>query len=438
MMKTIVGLGKTGLSCARYLTDRGVSFNVVDSRRAPPGYEEFKRLFPKVSISLGGLDQAAFSKSDEIILSPGISVNHPVIQQQIALGKAVIGDVELFLREAKAPVVAVTGSNGKSTVVTLLGDMAKEADISVLLGGNLGRPVLDLLNDPLPEFYMLELSSFQLQSVPSLKAYCAAVLNLSEDHLDHHQNMDEYRQAKMRIYDGCQFAVCNLDQPELCPTHAEKVLFTASHPQSNQYGLIVDQSKTFLACGEDRLIDVGELKLFGKSYWLNSLAALAIGKAIGMSHQTMIGVIKRFSGLPHRCELVKTNDHVAWFNDSKATNVGATIAAIESLSGKYQGNFVVIMGGDAKGSDLSPLTPVVKKHVSHVVLLGKATEMLHQQLNGLVETTIVRDMESAVETSRKLVGDSGVVLLSPACSSLDMFNNFEHRGIVYSNIVKEL
>ncbi len=440
-LNVIVGLGATGLSCARYLQGKGVPFAVVDSRVNPPNLAEFKSLFPNVMVSVGEFDETLFDRAKQLILSPGIALQEPAIAKQIAKGVPVVGDVELFARIAEAPIIAITGTNAKSTVTTLVGEMAAAAGKRVQVGGNLGIPALDLLTTPRPDLFVLELSSFQLETTSSLKPAVATILNVTPDHMDRYANLEAYRLAKQHIYSHCQVAVCNRDDvlTECRDPNVSRILhFTLNEPGENEFGLLQKSGKIYLAFQDSPLLPVNDLPILGRHYQANALAALAIGYGYGLPFDPMLGTLIDFKGLPHRCQLVRELDGVLWYNDSKGTNVGATLAAIEGLGSVIKGRLILIAGGVGKNADFSPLVPALEKFVKTVVLIGEAAPILADVIGERVEISFAKNMEEAILLASKAaqVGDS--VLLSPACASFDMFNNFEHRGAVFTDIVKTL
>lgn len=430
----IVGLGLTGLSCARYLAKNHLPFAVMDTRAAPPQLAEFKHAFPEVIVSLGQFDEILLDKATHILISPGIPLQTPAIQKQIVLGKTVMGDIELFARAVKSPVIAITGTNAKSTVTTLVAEMAKTAGINVKVGGNLGVPALDLLNDD-TELYVLELSSFQLETLTSLKPAVATVLNITPDHMDRYASFQDYIDAKLRIYQHCNIAVCNRDDPlTLNPQTVKQFNFTLQKPHGHEFGLL----ETNLAYGNQVLLSGSELPIAGKHYQANALAALAIGYGYGLPMDAMIETLKTFKGLPHRCELVRKHKGVFWYNDSKGTNVGATLAAIEGLGSDIKGKLVIIAGGVGKNADFSPLIMSIEKYARSVVLIGEAAPLLAAMIGNRVDVQFATSMEEAVKLSDKVAVSGDSVLLSPACASFDMFKNFEHRGQVFADAVREL
>jgi len=436
----IVGLGKTGLSCARYLYDHGIEVAVTDSRAHPPALDELQEHYPDVAIFVDGFSPEAFARATCLIVSPGISLREPLIVEARARGAEIVGDIELFARNVNAPVVAITGSNGKSTVTSLLGEMALAAGLDVRVGGNIGVPALDLLHDPRPDLYVLELSSFQLETTESLNACAAAILNISEDHMDRYHNLNDYTAAKAKVYYGTGTLIVNLDDAAVMATvklirQGRDVLgFTSAKPAENQFGVCIKDNKEFLCYGNESLIAVSELKIKGKHNVVNALAALALGKEAKLPLENMLAGLRSFPGLPHRSQWVAEQNGIAWYNDSKATNVGAAIAAIEGINAN---SIILIAGGQAKGQDFSPLKDVVKNKVKHLILLGEDAELLGAELENNTEVSFVADLKQAVNKAKEIAVTGDAVLLSPACASFDMFTGYEQRGDLFVVAVKE-
>ena len=437
-LKIVVGLGKTGLSCVRYLVQQGFKVVAVDSRVAPPGLEELRQNFPEVQAHLGGFDAEILAQADELILSPGVSKRAPAIAACLQCGIKAIGDVELFARAAKAPIVAITGSNGKSTVTSLVGLMAEAAILGkkVKVGGNLGMPALDLL-DPKAELYVLELSSFQLETTFSLKPAAAVVLNISADHMDRYRDLNEYLIAKQRIYSGCEVVVINRDEPSsysnvLLPQKIIK--FSVGAPDKNDFGVV----DGYLVCGNNKLLSIDEVKIKGLHNVANALAALAMGAAINLPLTGMLQVLRDFPGLPHRCQWVANVNNVDWYNDSKGTNVGATKSAVEGLGANSHGKIVLILGGIGKDADFTELRGVVAKYVRAVVLIGKDAKLIAQSLSKESKVLFAASMAEAVAICARVALPRDAVLLSPAAASFDMFNNFEHRGEIFMQEVGKI
>jgi UDP-N-acetylmuramoylalanine--D-glutamate ligase len=384
---------------------------------------------------VGGFDPAVFAAADRLVVSPGVPLAEPAVAGAIARGVPVVGDVELFAREAKAPIAAITGSNGKSTVTTLLGRMARLAGLRAAVGGNLGEPVLDLLDDAV-ELYVLELSSFQLETTQSLRARASTVLNLSADHMDRYPDLAAYAAAKARIFAGAGVAVVNRDDPEVCamPTTGTVVGFTLGAPaRPEDYGLAPRDGETWLVRGETPLVRAGEVAIAGRHNLANALAALALGEACGLPLDAMGEALRTFGGLPHRTELVGEHRGVRFYDDSKGTNPGATRAALEGLvDAAGTARAVLIAGGDCKGADFAPLAPVAEALCRAVVLLGRDAPMLERVLAGRLPLIPARDMDAAVHLAFGAAREGDCVLLSPACASFDMFDNYEHRGRVFA------
>lgn len=434
----IIGLGKTGLSCARYLTGQGYDVTVVDSRRDPPGLDALRAELPHIPVVLGSFDAAAITKAELIVISPGVAINQPAIAEAIARGVPVVGDIELFAQKVTAPVVAITGSNGKSTVTTLVYEMARQAGKNVRVGGNLGIPALDLLEDSEPDLYVLELSSFQLETTRSLNAVAATVLNISQDHLDRYQDMDEYIAAKYRIFQGDGAVIINLDDPVVrhwCPAGRTCLRFGLGEPLSDtDFGLRQHQGETWLAQGQELLMPMTQLRIAGMHNVANALAALALGSAAGLPRAAMIEALRVFKGLPHRCQWIAEQDGVTWYNDSKATNVGAAVAAINGMSGKV----VLIAGGLGKGQDFRPLQPVVADKCRAVILIGKDASQLKAALGDEVPVFFAANLGEVVAKARDLAQPGDAVLLSPACASFDMFSGYEDRGEQFAAAVQRV
>jgi UDP-N-acetylmuramoylalanine--D-glutamate ligase len=433
----VVGLGKTGLSVARYLSQHGVPVAIVDSRETPPGLEALRAELPAdVALFLGGFQTEAFERAERVVVSPGVSVRESQIAAAAARGVPVIGDVELFAQVAAAPVVAITGSNGKSTVTSLLGVMAQHAGKQVRTGGNIGIPALDLIKDTEPDLYILELSSFQLETTRSLRPVAAVVLNISADHMDRYPDLDAYTRAKQVIYKNAAMQVVNADDPVAArlaaPGHPQ-LRFTLQAPARDEYGLREVQGVSWLARGEERIMPLAELRMAGRHNVVNALAALALGEVVGLPRDAMIETLHEFKGLPHRMQLVTVRDGVRWYNDSKGTNVGATLAAIDGVEGQV----VLIAGGNAKGADLSPLAVAMRQKGRGAVLIGKDAPQLQTILQLSVPVKPAADMTQAVRLAAGLAQTGDSVLLSPACASTDMYRNFEERGDVFVRAVSE-
>lgn len=437
----IVGLGKTGLSCAQHLAKIGARFAITDNRELPPNIDEFKSQFPQITLALGQFDTALMLSGRELVVSQGVSYQEPAIIACQQKNIPVIGDIELFARAVNAPVIAITGSNAKSTVTTLVGEMFHAAGKNAAVGGNLGTPALDLLTDVRPDIYVLEISNFQLETTYSLKPEVACILNITPDHLDRYHAFEDYIAAKQRVYLGCKKAVVNRDDPltQLPAQHQATVMsFGADKPAKNQFGLIAENEQTYLAFGDEKYFNTADLKIQGKHNWLNALSALAIGYQAGLPLSAMHNVLQTFTGLPHRCAWVRELNGVNWYNDSKGTNIGATVAAIAGLGAAIKGKIILLAGGLGKGADFNELRPSVSTYARHVILFGKDAAIIDESLGSSVSKTRVTSFDAAVKQAAILAQPGDIVLLSPACASWDMFKNFEHRGQVFCELVKGL
>ncbi|PID43023.1 MAG: UDP-N-acetylmuramoyl-L-alanine--D-glutamate ligase [Proteobacteria bacterium] len=435
----VVGIGKTGVSCVRYLLGQGADVEVVDTRENPSGLDKFRSEFPHVPLRLGPLDSDYLCTADDLVVSPGVAIATPEISRAMDVGVHVTGDIDIFSCVAEAPIIAITGSNGKSTVTTLLGEMAKNAGTKVATGGNLGTPALDLL-DPSIELYILELSSFQLETTRRLGAMSATVLNVSEDHMDRYPTIEAYHAAKHRVFNGSNNAIVNDDQPLTNPllTQGMRVIhFGLGHPALKKFSTISEQEEVWLAYGYQTLLPVREMKLRGKHNISNALAALALGHTAGLPMDRMVETLKTFSGLPHRCEWVRTINSVDYINDSKGTNVGATCAAIDSLGGTISGKVILIAGGEGKDSDFSPLKSKINRYVSEVCVIGRDAKLIARVAEG-VPVTFCDTLQDAVIRANAVARPGDLVLLSPACASFDMFDNYEQRGCRFAEAVNRL
>jgi UDP-N-acetylmuramoylalanine--D-glutamate ligase len=437
MNSVVVGLGKTGASCVRFLAKRGLPVRATDSRPAPPGLAALGELARRLDLRLGGFDLSLLDGASRLLLSPGVSPAEPIAVEARARGIEILGDIELFAREVRAPVVAVTGTNGKSTVTSLVAHMAQVAGLRVLAGGNLGEPALDLLERPVPDLYVLELSSFQLETTSSLSVRAAVVLNVTADHLDRYGSIDDYRAAKERIFAHAATLVLNADDPLVAPMgsrHAAPVLRFSLVRDDVEFSLKVADGITSLARGGNALLDVARLKISGAHNAANALAALALGEAAGLPYAAMLTALESFPGLPHRSAWVADRDGVRYVDDSKGTNVGATIAAVAGTSRPL----IVIAGGEGKGQDFTPLAAAFRGRVRRAVLIGKDAAAIGRVLEDVCAVEYAATMAGAVAAAAAAARPGDLVLLSPACASLDMFRDYAHRGDVFADAVRAL
>ncbi|MDG2502060.1 MAG: UDP-N-acetylmuramoyl-L-alanine--D-glutamate ligase [Porticoccaceae bacterium] len=436
----ILGMGATGLSVARFLSSIGKSFVFADSRAEPPRLQEVIEKYPDTPLVLGAFDEQLFANLDQVVVSPGISLQEPALVAAREAGVSLIGDIELFLEHAKAPVIAITGSNGKSTVTTLLGEMATATGLSVGIGGNLGTPMLDLLNDQ-HQLYVLELSSFQLELLNDARGAITTLLNISPDHMDRYAGLQQYHAAKHRIFRGAGKVVINREDPltrPLLPSKTAMVSFGLNQPDLGDFGLLQGPVNGYLAMGAQRLMAIADVALKGTHNLANALAALALGHSAELPMQVMLDTLKTYKGLPHRCENIAEINGALYIDDSKGTNVGATLAAIRGFGEAGRRNLILIAGGQSKGQDFSGLQAAASDFVKHSILFGQDAAQIAETLNTVVDTRTVESLDAAVEQAHQLAAAGDIVLLSPACASFDMFTGFEERGRYFQKAVHRL
>ncbi|WP_331843000.1 UDP-N-acetylmuramoyl-L-alanine--D-glutamate ligase [Pantoea agglomerans] len=427
----IIGLGLTGLSCVDFFLAQGVTPRVMDTRVSPPGLD---KLPGQVERHLGGINGDWLLAADLIVASPGVALAHPILSEAVEAGIEIVGDIELFCREAQAPIVAITGSNGKSTVTTLVGEMAKAAGWQVGVGGNIGLPALSLLQSP-AQLYVLELSSFQLETTHSLKAAAATILNVSEDHMDRYPlGMQQYRAAKLRVYENAQVCIVNADDALTMPVRGADTRCVSFGVDFGDYHLNKQQGSIWLRVKGEKVLNTAEMKMVGQHNYTNALAALALADAVGLPRASSLAALTHFNGLAHRFQLVHEHQGVRWINDSKATNVGSTEAALNGL--QVKGTLWLLMGGDGKSADFTPLIPWLQGDNVRLYCFGRdgdALAALRPEIAVRTET-----MRQAMEQIALQVKAGDMVLLSPACASLDQFRNFEQRGEQFAQLAKEL
>lgn len=431
----VLGLGRTGLSCARYLRGKGLALRVADTRADPPGAAALREQVPGAELRTGAFATSLLEDVALVAISPGLALGEPVAVEARRRGLPVVGDVELFARETQAPVAAITGTNGKSTVTSLLAHLANAAGRRAVAGGNLGEPALDLLAQPVPELYVLELSSFQLETTDSLHTAVATVLNVSPDHLDRYGSLDDYAAAKARIFDHCDVAVVNADDARVraMPRPGQRVITFSLEDPSADYFLAREPEPT-LTCRGEALLPMSAIKLQGEHNAANALAALAMCEALGLPRAPVMAALATFGGLAHRAQWVAEVGGVRFVNDSKGTNVGATIAAVAGMAGPL----VLIAGGDGKNQAFDELRPVCRGKLRHAVLIGRDAPQLEAALRGVCTTERAADMRAAVGAARAAAQPGDTVLLSPACASLDMFRDYAHRGDEFAAAVRSL
>lgn len=431
----VVGLGATGLSIARYLRRAGLAAMFIDSRDEPPAIEELKAAWPEAEVSLG--EMTLPKNVDRIIVSPGIADNDSLLKKARQQNIEVVSDIELFAREAEAPFVAITGSNGKSTVTTMLYHMGRAAGRNTLAGGNLGEPALDLLDQQTPDLYVLELSSFQLQRTASLPAAVAVLLNVSPDHLDWHASEREYRDSKYRVYRDASAAVINRADERAIKdaAHCEKLIsFGLDAPEEGHYGIRNEEGVDYIARGTTLLIATADLAMYGRHNQANALAALAAGELLGFESAAMLQVLSEFPGLPHRMQFVARKASVDYINDSKATNVAAAVASIDSVDNMI----VLIAGGDGKGGDFTDLAAALENKIRAAVLIGTDATKIADALDTVMPVYFATDMGDAVQQAAAYADSEDTVLLAPACASFDQFENYGARGDAFAAAVGAL
>jgi UDP-N-acetylmuramoylalanine--D-glutamate ligase len=434
----IVGLGRTGYSCAAYLREHGWRLAVTDTRRDPPGLPRLQALDPSIPVRLGGLDTALLDQAVCVVASPGVPLSDPFFEEARRRGLEIVGDIELFALAVDAPVVGITGTNGKSTVTTLLGRMAERAGLTVRIGGNLGEPALDLLaashrDAKRTELYVLELSSYQLEATRSLDLKAAAVLNVTPDHMDRYASLEDYAASKARIFARCDTAVINLDDPLVVamPSPGQATIGFSLRQQARADYCV--SAGSLVRRGEP-LLALDELRIKGMHNAANALAALALGEALGLPLEPMLAALRSFPGLPHRAQWIADVRGVTYIDDSKGTNVGATIAAVAGM----RGPLVMILGGDGKQQDFTPLAAAFRGKVRHALLIGRDREAIGRVLEGIATLERCDSLEDAVRAAARAASPGETVLLSPACASLDMFRDYAQRGEVFARAVKEL
>jgi UDP-N-acetylmuramoylalanine--D-glutamate ligase len=432
----IVGLGSTGLSCARYLRAHGWRLAVTDTRASPPRLAELTALDAGIPVRLGGLDTTLLAGAVCVVASPGVPLTDHFFAEARRLRLEIVGDVELFARAAAAPVVGITGTNGKSTVTSLVARIAQRAGLKVRVGGNLGEPALELLSQG-TQLYVLELSSYQLETTSTLNCRAATVLNVSPDHLDRYASLASYAAAKARIFARCDTAVINLDDPLVVamPRAARRTLsFSLRAAIGADYAVAMLGREWWLTRAEAPLMPTSAMKVRGLHNAANALAALALGEALALPLPPMLEELAAFPGLPHRSQWVADVRGVSYVDDSKGTNVGATLAAVAGLPGPL----IVIAGGEGKNQDFTPLAAAFRGKVRHAVLIGRDAPLLARALSGVCTLETCATLEHAVHAAARAARPGDTVLLSPACASLDMFRDYTHRGAVFAAAVQEL
>ncbi|MDR9454704.1 MAG: UDP-N-acetylmuramoyl-L-alanine--D-glutamate ligase [Spiribacter sp.] len=435
----VVGLGASGLACVRHLSAAGHRVAATDTRAEPPHAMTVREAHPEVDLSLGGLDETLLERAEEIVLSPGVDARLPALKRAAARRQPIISEIELFARSVTAPVVAITGSNGKSTVTRMVGAMAEAAGIEAAVGGNLGQPALDLLATyPAAPLFILELSSFQLEHTDSLTPVAAAVLNLSPDHLDRYDDMAAYGAAKARILKGADRAILNVNDAAVraMAQREQTTVWFSDQPGDARASWAIEEraGEAWLCRSGEALMAQADLPLAGRHNAINALAALALGDAAGLPITAMVRALRGFSGLPHRGETVAQRQGRTWINDSKATNVAAAVAAVSGMVAPV----VLMAGGDAKGQSFEPLAAAMASAGRAAVVFGQDAAALAEALADVVPVAVVADLDAAVERALALSRPGDVVLLSPGCASLDQFTDYRARGERFRALVEGL
>ena len=429
----VLGMGGTGVSFARYLAGRGTPALFADTRPFPPGMAAIRAAMPAAGILGDGPPASLPAEVDRVVVSPGVDLRLPVLLDARRRGIPVLSDIDLFVAEARAPITGITGSNGKSTVTSMVGSMLAGAGVRAAVGGNLGTPALELLA-PDVAHYVLELSSFQLERSAPIPTASAVVLNITPDHLDIHGDMAAYTAAKARVYSRCGLAVVNRDLPELAalvPAGTPTVGFGLGRPAGGDFGILERGGEPWLARGPEALMAAGELAVTGRHNWSNALAALALASVAGPGIHDLLPGLRAYRPLPHRMALVARRNGVAWVDDSKATNVGAAVTAIGSVDGPV----VLIAGGDGKGAAFDTVADALRGRDSAAVVLGRDRELLAGALAGVCPVHRVDDMPAAVRAAAAIARPGWTVLLAPACSSLDMYRDYADRGNAFREAI---
>ena len=432
--KVIVGLGETGYSVAKYLHAAGIDFEVTDTDVAPSRLRDLEALVP--GTQLHSLESGLLLRADEIILSPGVPLSLPGLRKAMSKGVEVTGDVAMFGELARAPVIAITGSNGKSTVTSMVGALASAQLNGVKVAGNIGKPCLDVLDHSVT-LYVLEVSSFQLETATSLPVKVAACLNLSPDHLDRYPEVEDYYKTKGNIYNQCEIAVVNRNCAVKFDVSTDAVIsFGTNAPENDtQFGLLGTRSDPVLAHGSNELFFAADLQVKGKHNVQNALAALAIGYAADLEMGAMVDDLKGFNGLAHRCEWLGDFAGVTYINDSKATNIGASISALEGFA--QEKNIVLILGGEGKGADFKLMAPAISECVKMLLVFGREGKEIRAALESVAAVKIFEDLGEIVDEAVRTAEPGDIVLFSPACASFDMFENYQVRGDEFKRLLLE-
>jgi UDP-N-acetylmuramoylalanine--D-glutamate ligase len=446
----VLGLGDTGLSIAKWAARGGATVRVADTRASPPRLEDLRAALPSVAVACGPFRDDSFDGVDLVALSPGVPLSEPRVSRAVGAGIPVAGDIELFARSisaGSARIVAITGTNGKSTVTALTGAMAKAAGVDCEVAGNIGPPVLDVWmrredSGRAADLWVLELSSFQLETTSSLAADAATVLNVTDDHLDRYTGIEDYARAKSRVFSGGGIQVLNRDDPRslsMALAGRKSITFGLDAPANREdWGVIPHRGESWLAQGDNAILPVREIRLAGSHNAANALAALGLCGALRLPESSTLIALREFKGLPHRVEPVGEAGGVRWFDDSKGTNVGSTVAALAGIA-RGESKVVLIAGGEGKGQDFTPLKNAVARSARAVVLIGRDAPLIEAAVAGAgVPVLRAPSMEEAVSLAADAALRGDAVLLSPACASFDMFRDYRHRGEAFRHAVEKV
>lgn len=436
----VIGLGVSGFSCVKHCVALGKPVVVMDSRQQPPMLADCRAQYADVDVVVGEIDPRYFTDAEAVIVSPGVALSELGLSDDELVNLPIMGELDLFLAAVNAPLVAITGSNAKSTITTLVGEMATAAGVDVCIGGNLGVPMLDLLREKPPAWYILELSSFQLERCQQFHCEIGLITNLTPDHLDRYEDFADYVDVKMSLYRGCEQIVVNRDEPRVIDQWLGQsaIDFGLSQVEGDYFYLGDHQGVQSIMKGGEYWLALDGCSLKVMHEVSNFMAGFSVGCLMGLSKQVMCDVAAKFQGLAHRCQLIAQRQGVDWYDDSKATNIGATIAAINGLHSSVKGRLIVMAGGQGKGADFSLLVNVFNENVDQLIVFGEDADLLRQAVGGCVKIDQVTDLNAAVNVASQLAVSDDVVLFSPACASFDQFKDYKHRGEMFQQYVKEL
>lgn len=429
----IVGAGLTGLSVARWCVRNGYDFDLCDTRTNLANADKIRNEFSTASLFLGELDAQLLVKYEQLVVSPGVALATPAIVEARKQGVQITGDIQLFAEHCTQPIIAITGSNGKTTVATLVGELLTAAGKKVAVGGNIGIPALDL---PPAELYVLELSSFQLETTASLNAEVAVILNISADHMDRYTDLNEYVAAKQQVFNGSKKTIFNRNEIETKPESNIVTSFAANVPDAGGFGIINKHGKIWFVLGGRTLLATDELKLKGEHNVLNAVAALALVHALDIDVNTTLKALREFPGLPYRCQWIGAKNGITFINDSKGTNVGATLAAVKGIGKEAKGKIWLLLGGVGKEQNFTPLAEVCQQYVVEVQVYGAARKEITTDLHGSCDCYEHETLKEAFGRCILKAESGDVILFSPACASFDQFEDYIARGTYFTSLVE--